>query len=217
MEKVALIVAGGQGKRMNSDILKQFLILNDFPVLMSTIRKFSHFDKIFLVLPYSQFKYWKVLCQEYSFKINVHLVRGGETRFHSVKNGLNAISKNTIIAIHDGVRPLVSTQLINTLISKTKKGIGVVPILPLKDSIREIKKNISFSIEREKFHSVQTPQCFLGSDIKEAYKQKFSALFTDDATVFEKFGGKIESILGEEKNIKITTKNDLSIAKIFMQ
>jgi len=217
MKKVALIVAGGKGERMNADIPKQFLLLNNLPILMHAIKQFSHFDEIILVLPHLQFDYWKILCEKYNFKIEHTLVAGGESRFHSVKNGLIKVANNSVVAIHDGVRPLVSKTLVNNLISKTKKRIGVIPIVPVKDSIRKIEGENSTHIDRSNLHKIQTPQCFLSPDIKNAYKQEFSKAFTDDATVFENDGGKIKTVLGEEKNIKITTEEDLSVAEIFMQ
>ena len=214
MKKIALIVAGGTGERMNTNIPKQFLLLNDFPILMQTIKQFSHFDEIVLVLPNSQFEYWKILCEKYNFKIEHTLVAGGESRFHSVKHGLNKVASNSVVAIHDGVRALVSKTLIDNLISKTKKGIGAIPIVPIKDSIRKVERENSRHIDRIHLHKVQTPQCFLSPDIKNAYNQCFSENFTDDASVFENDGGKIKTALGEEKNIKITTEEDLKIASV---
>ena len=127
MKKVAIIVAGGKGVRMNSEIPKQFLLLNELPILIHTLKQFSHFEEIVLVLPHSQFEFWKELCNTYSFTQPHILVAGGETRFHSVKNGLEKINDNTVVAIHDGVRPLISTALINSLVAETKSGIGVIP------------------------------------------------------------------------------------------
>ena len=139
MQKVALIVAGGKGERMNADIPKQFLLLNGTPILMHTLKQFSHFEEIVLVLPHSQFDYWQELCNTYNFTQKHTLVAGGTTRFYSVKNGLEQIDENSVIAIHDGVRPLISTKLIDSLITKTKNGVGVIPIVPLKDSIRKVE------------------------------------------------------------------------------
>ena len=218
MQKVALIVAGGKGDRMNTDIPKQFLLLNDKPVLMHTLKQFSHFDKIILILPLTQFEYWQELCITYNFRQKYSLVSGGITRFHSVKNGLERIAaNNTIVAIHDGVRPLVSANLITNIIAKTKNGIGVIPVVPVKDSIRKVKGENSTHIDRSNLCKVQTPQCFLSADIKKAYTQEFSEFFTDDSSVFESNAGKITTIKGEEKNLKITTEEDLKIAEIFMQ
>ena len=217
MKKNALIVAAGKGKRMNADIPKQFLLLNDFPILMHTLNAFADFDKRILVLPKSQIENWKTLCKDYNFELEHILVDGGINRFSSVKNGLRKVDEESIVAIHDGVRPLISKNLTNKLIATTKKGIGVVPVIPIKDSLRKIEGNKSKAISRSSLYKVQTPQCFFASTIKNAYRQNFSLFFTDDASVLESNGGKIISILGEEQNIKITTKGDLRIAEFFMQ
>ena len=217
MKKVALIVAGGKGERMSSDIPKQFLLLNNTPILMHTIKKFSHFEKIILVLPATEFDYWNQLCQNINFNENYILVKGGKSRFHSVKNGLAKITEKSIVAIHDGVRPLISKSLIDKLIAQTKERTGVVPIIPIKESIRKVNGLKSIYINRSNLYQVQTPQCFISSDIKDAYNQKFSKGFTDDASVLEKNGCEIKTILGELKNLKITTEEDLKIAKVFMQ
>jgi len=216
MKKVAIIVAGGKGVRMNSEIPKQFLLLNELPILIHTLKQFSHFEEIVLVLPHSQFEFWKELCNTYSFTQPHILVAGGETRFHSVKNGLEKINDNTVVAIHDGVRPLISTALINSLVAETKSGIGVIPVVPVKDSIRKVERENSVHMDRSKLFKVQTPQCFLTSDIQKAYTQDFSETFTDDASVFEANGGGINTLLGEEKNLKVTTEEDLKIAELFL-
>ena len=217
MKKIALIVAAGKGERMNADIPKQFLLLNDLPILMHTLNAFTDFDKRILVLPQSQIENWKTLCGEYNFALKHMLVAGGINRFGSVKNGLRKVDEGSIVAIHDGVRPLISKNLTNKLIATTKKGIGVVPVVPVKDSLRKVDGNNSKAVSRSSLYKVQTPQCFFASTIKNAYKQNFSLFFTDDASVLERNGGKIIAILGEEKNIKITTKEDLRIAEVFMQ
>ena len=214
MHKIALIVAGGEGKRMNSSIPKQFLLLHNTPILMRTLKQFSHFEEIVLVLPPFQFEYWKELCSRYNFTQKHILVVGGETRFQSVKNGLLSIADNTIVAIHDGVRPLTSVSLINNLVAKSKSGIGVIPIIPVKDSYRKVEGGNSIQIDRNNLFKVQTPQCFVTSDIKKAYAQNYSSIFTDDASVFEANGGKISTLLGEESNLKITNEEDLKIAEI---
>ena len=214
MKKVALIVAGGKGERMNADIPKQFLLLNGTPILMHTLKQFSHFEEIVLVLPPFQFEYWQELCDTYNFTQKHSLVSGGETRFHSVKNGLVRIADNTIVAIHDGVRPLISTTLIDKLVAESKSGIGVIPIVPVKDSYRKVEMGESIQIDRNNLFKVQTPQCFLSTDIKKAYSQDYSSILTDDASVFEAHGGKINTLPGEEKNLKITTEEDLKIIEI---
>ena len=216
MQKVALIVAGGKGERMNADIPKQFLLLKGLPILIHTLKQFSHFEEIVLVLPPTQFEYWEALCKTHNFKQQHTLVAGGKTRFHSVKNGLSKVDNDAIVAIHDGVRPLISAALINSLVAETKSGIGVIPIVPVKDSIRKVEDENSTHIDRSNLFKVQTPQCFLSADIKKAYAQDFKDTFTDDASVFEANGGKINTLLGEEKNLKITTKEDLKIASILV-
>ena len=217
MKKIALIVAAGKGERMNADIPKQFLLLNDFPILMHTLNAFADLDKRILVLPKSQIENWKALCKDYNFELKHILVAGGINRFSSVKNGLRKVDEGSIVAIHDGVRPLISKNLTNKLIATTKKGIGVVPVVPVKDSLRKVDGNNSKAVSKSSLYKVQTPQCFFASTIKDAYKQNFSLFFTDDASVLESNGGKIIAILGEGKNIKITTKEDLRIAEVFMQ
>ena len=216
MKKVVIIVAGGKGIRMNSEIPKQFLLLKDKPILIRTIESFIHFDERILVLPQSQFEYWKKLCLENNFKVSHKIVGGGNTRFQSVKNGLEKVDNTSVVAIHDGVRPLVSENLINTLIKEVEVGIGVIPVVPLTDSIRKIEGEYSKHMDRSNVFKVQTPQCFLSSEIKQAYSQKFSNIFTDDASVFENNNGVIKTIVGEEKNLKITTEEDLKISSYLL-
>ena len=213
MKKVALIVAGGKGERMNTNIPKQFLVLNDLPILMHSLNAFSHLDKIILVLPRAQIENWEELCKQYNFILKHTVVAGGINRFGSVKNGLAKIDEGSIVAIHDGVRPLVSKNLINKLIGATKKGNGIIPIVAVKDSIRKVEGDKSKAVNRSNLYKVQTPQCFFASTIKDAYKQNFSLFFTDDVSVLESNGGKIITIIGEEKNLKITTEEDLRIAE----
>ena len=213
MKKVALIVAGGKGERMNTDIPKQFLVLNDLPILMHSLNAFSHLDKIILVLPQTQIENWEELCKQYNFILKHTVVAGGINRFGSVKNGLAKIDEGSIVAIHDGVRPLVSKNLINKLIGATKKGNGIIPIVAVKDSIRKVEGYKSKAVSRSNLYKVQTPQCFFASTLKDAYKQNFSLFFTDDASVLESNGGKIITIIGEEKNLKITTEEDLMLAE----
>ena len=217
MKKVALIVAGGKGNRMNSEIPKQFLLLNGSPILMHTLNQFSYFDELILVLSETEFNTWETLCKEYNFTLKHTLVAGGVNRFTSVKNGLRKVDRDAIVAIHDGVRPLISKNLIKQAITSTKKGYGVVPVIAVKDSLRKLDGNKSTAIDRSSLFKVQTPQCFFASTIKDAYMQNFSLFFTDDASVLESNGGKITAIQGDEKNIKITTLQDLKIAEIFIQ
>ena len=217
MKKVALIVGGGKGERMGSDIPKQFLLLKEVPILIHTLRKFSHFDEIILVLANSQFEYWNKLCKDYDFNESYTLVEGGDNRFESVKNGLSKITNGCIVAIHDAVRPVISKVLIDKLITHIRKDIGIVPILAIQDSLREINGSKSSYVDRNNYYLVQTPQCFISDDIKNAYRKGFSKKFTDDASVVENNGCEIIAIKGDIKNIKITNKEDLIIAEAFMQ
>ena len=217
MKKVVVIVAGGRGLRMNSKIPKQFLQLKNKPILIHTIENFIHFDERVLVLPESQIGYWNDLCVTNNFKISHKIVGGGSTRFQSVKNALEKVDDNSIVAIHDGVRPLISENLINSLIKEVEAGIGVIPVLPLTDSIRKVEGEYSKNMDRNNVFTVQTPQCFLSSEIKEAYSQEYSNSFTDDASVFENNQGVIKTIIGDEKNLKITTKEDLKISSCLLR
>lgn len=217
MKLVALIVAGGKGVRMESSIPKQFLLLNKMPILMHTIKCFAHLQKIVLVLPSNEISNWETLCQEYDFTLPHTIVEGGESRFHSVKNGLKEVPKDCIVAIHDGVRPFVSPSLLKRLIENTKADNGIIPVIPIKDSIRRIENDHSTPIDRKNLFKIQTPQCFISANIKHAYNQQYAENFTDDASVFESFGGNIITVLGEEKNIKITTQEDLLLAELFIK
>ena len=216
MRKLALILAGGKGQRMGSNIPKQFMLLNGIPILMHTLQKFKDFESITLVLPKNQFQYWYNLCEKYNFNVKHDIVEGGNTRYHSVKNGLQKLrsKENDIVAIHDGVRPFISMKTLTPLVKAVKKNNGVIPVLPVKESIRKVCNKNSENLSREYLFNVQTPQCFKASEIKKAYNQQYNKKFTDDASVFENFGGEIITLEGEEKNIKITTTIDLKIATI---
>jgi len=216
MNKFALIVAGGSGQRMNSEIPKQFIPIAGLPILMHTIQKFYNFDhsiSILLVLPKSQFLYWDELCELYRFKIKIKLVEGGITRFQSVKKGLNAIDSDGIVAIHDGVRPFVTNEIIKNNFYEAQKNGAALTVVDLKDSIRNEQK----ALNRNDYKLVQTPQTFNISEIKNAYSFPEKELFTDDASVFESAGGKIYLVNGNYKNIKITTSEDLLIGESFLK
>ena len=216
MRKLALILAGGKGQRMGSNIPKQFMLLNGIPILMHTLQKFKDFESITLVLPKNHFQYWYNLCEKYNFNVKHDIVEGGNTRYNSVKNGLQKLrsKENDIVAIHDGVRPFISMKTLTLLVKAVKKNNGVIPVLPVKESIRKVCNKNSENLSREYLFNVQTPQCFKASEIKKAYNQQYNKKFTDDASVFENFGGEIITLEGEEKNIKITTTIDLKIATI---
>ena len=213
MERTALIVAGGKGLRMQAKTAKQFLILKGLPILMHTIKKFSAFNNIIVVLPEDHLIDWKNLCKKYKFSIKHTVVKGGSNRFESVKNGLKKITQNCVVAIHDGVRPLTTKFLIDKLCQKVSSGVGIIPVMPIKESIRKIEKRNSSYFDRESIVSVQTPQCFLSNEIIAAYSTVSTDKFTDDASVFEVNNGRITMLSGEERNIKITTQEDLLIAE----
>jgi len=217
--KIALIVAGGKGERMNSEIPKQFIEINGKPVLMYSIEAFIKYDadiQIILVLPASQTDQWEKLCKKYAFSIKHTVVTGGPTRFHSVQNGLKSIVTPSIIAVHDGVRPLVSVQTISECFNVARLHKAAVPVTELVESIRKISGATSESVQRSEFRLVQTPQVFDGELLKRAYLQEYSGSFTDDASVVESLGESIYLVEGNRENIKITTTMDLVIAKTLL-
>ncbi|WP_163716985.1 2-C-methyl-D-erythritol 4-phosphate cytidylyltransferase [Mangrovibacterium lignilyticum] len=219
MEKFALIVAGGSGSRMGSDIPKQFLLLNGKPTLMHTIERFKNYDdsiQICLVLPEAQFSYWENLCTQHHFSIPHKLTAGGNTRFQSVKNGLNKLPNSGIVFIHDGVRPLVSNQTISNCEKTALKSGNALPVTPVIESIREISTTGSKHADRNNFRLVQTPQTFKIDLIKQAFEQEESSFFTDDASVCEAMGVTINLVEGNPENIKITQPSDLKIAEFLL-
>ncbi len=222
MKNFALIVAGGSGLRMGTDIPKQFLLLGTELILMHTIRRFKAFDadiNIVLVLPKSQFSFWEEQCGLYKFNIVHELVAGGDSRFQSVRNGLQSIENNDgLVFIHDGVRPLVSIETIRRCETKAKETGSALPVINIVDSVRRIDDDEkSTHIDRSKYRLVQTPQTFCKKLIKEAYLQDESPFFTDDASVLESLGHNISLVEGNEENIKITKPTDLLIAELFLK
>ncbi|TLX77807.1 2-C-methyl-D-erythritol 4-phosphate cytidylyltransferase [Labilibacter sediminis] len=220
MNKAVVIVAGGSGSRMKSEIPKQFIEWCSKPILMHTIEKFYAFDKnmnIVLVLPSEQFEPWHELCQKHQFSIPLSLTDGGNTRFESVKNGLSLIKEECLIGIHDGVRPLVSIQTLNNCFSMAQEKESAVPVTDSFESIRQIEDSKSKAVNRDNYKMVQTPQVFLFSKLKKAYNQPFDPLFTDDASVYEKAGYTINLCQGNRENIKITTPIDLAIGAALKQ
>ena len=220
MKKFVLIVAGGSGSRMGSELPKQFLELCGKPVLMHTIGVFFDFDpecELILVLPAAQQKLWKELCLKHSFSLLHRIVSGGETRFHSVQNGLKLVREDGIVFIHDGVRPLVNRQTIEKCNHMAQKNGNAIPVLSINESMRKQKGLQSVSVDRTLYLSVQTPQTFRSDQILKAYEQDFDTAFTDDASVAEKAGFPIFMVEGNRENIKITTPTDLIVAEAFIQ
>lgn len=219
-QKYAVIVAGGSGSRMGSSTPKQFILLKQKPLLMYTVEAFHEADsdiKIILALPSDYINYWINLCEVYNFTIDHQVIAGGKERYFSVKNALDYIpEKNCLVAIHDGARPLISPELINRLYADLKDYPCVIPVTTPKESIRELKSDKSVAVDRSKYVSVQTPQCFQSEVIKASYQSEYISTFTDDASVAEHSGFPIHLSKGDYKNIKITDPEDLLIAELFI-
>ncbi len=225
-----IIVAGGKGLRMGSDIPKQFLPVGGLPVLMHTIKRFREYSQemqIILVLPEAQQDYWHNLCKEYAFDVEYMLANGGETRFHSVKNGLDMIPDDAegVVGVHDGVRPFPALEVIDRCYKTAKETEAVIPVAPVVETLRHIV-NVncdtvavntvavnSITVPRNDYRLVQTPQTFSVSLLKKAYKQSYNDNFTDDASVVEAMGRSITLVEGNRENIKITTPFDLTVAE----
>jgi 2-C-methyl-D-erythritol 4-phosphate cytidylyltransferase len=213
-----IIVAGGKGLRAGGDVPKQFQLLGEKPVLMHTVRAFYDYDyrmNIVLVLPEDFIDYWQKLCEEHQFSVPHKTVIGGETRFQSVKNGLTEISEEGVVGVHDGARPFVTPQLIGRCFEAAfTRQCGIVPVVDEVNSVRLVTENGSQVIDRTKLKIVQTPQVFPASVLKKAYETvKFDSKLTDDASIAEKSGVKIELVSGEEINIKITTSTDMFVSE----
>ena len=219
-----IIVAGGKGLRMGSDIPKQFLPIGGKPVLMRTLERFREYSgalRIILVLPEAQQEYWKKLCEEYHFGIEYQLAHGGETRFHSVQNGLALIPDDAqgVVGVHDGVRPFPSIGVISCCYETARTRKAVIPVIPVVETVRRLTKCLtlceaeSITVPRSEYRLVQTPQAFDIQLLKAANRQPYSEAFTDDASVVEAFGHEITLVEGNRENIKITTPYDMVVAE----
>ncbi|MFM7023197.1 MAG: 2-C-methyl-D-erythritol 4-phosphate cytidylyltransferase [Flavobacteriales bacterium] len=219
MKKTVIIVAGGSGTRLGSDIPKQFLKLKGKPILFHTIEKFHnafHDMEIIVVLPKRQVIYWEELKRKHRFDIPHQIVAGGKSRFESVRNGMSMISEECIVGIHDAVRPLISEKVIKQLFSSAEKNGNAIPFAPCKDSLRKVENNKNKAVPREQYVLIQTPQCFQWSKIRKGYLLEEESQFTDDASVYEFLGGKINLVKGDEYNIKITYPSDLLFAEALL-
>ena len=215
MKDYVIIVAGGKGLRMGSDIPKQFLPVGGKPVLMRTIERFHEYAEaltIILVLPKAQQEYWKTLCQKHDFTVEYLLADGGETRFHSVQHGLALIPDNTegVVGVHDGVRPFPSLDVIRDCYETAREKKAVIPVVPVVETLRHVTQGTK---PRSDYRLVQTPQVFDIQLLKAAYQQTYSDAFTDDASVVEAYGHTVALVDGNRENIKITTPYDLKIAE----
>ncbi|MBP3248069.1 MAG: 2-C-methyl-D-erythritol 4-phosphate cytidylyltransferase [Prevotella sp.] len=216
-----IIVAGGKGLRMGSDIPKQFLPIGGKPVLMRTLERFREYSKdiqIILVLPEAQQAYWHQLCQEYHFDVEYTLANGGQTRFHSVQNGLAKVPDDAIgvVGVHDGVRPFPSIEVIRNCYTTAREKKAVIPVIPVVETVRHLEGEQSKTVPRDAYRLVQTPQTFDIQLLKAANRQPYNDGFTDDASVVEAFGYNITLVEGNRENIKITTPYDLKIAEVLI-
>ena len=245
MTDYAIILAGGKGLRMGSDIPKQFLPIGGMPVLMHTIRRFRAYSdelNIILVLPKEQHDYWAELCRQYQFEERYAMTTGGPTRFHSIQNGLKLIPDDAegVVAVHDGVRPFPSLEVIGRCFEAARTSGAAIPVVPVVETLRQILPTHdpaapipatmpsqgsvsrcvtappSVTVPRDDYRLVQTPQAFDIQLHKQAYRQPYNDSFTDDASVVEHFGHAITLVEGNRENIKITTPFDLVVASALL-
>lgn len=218
MKYYAIIVAGGKGLRMGGDVPKQFQLVGGRPVLMHTLQQFRNAIadlQIILVLPREQQDYWCELCRQYEFGVEHREADGGQTRFHSVKNGLALIpdGEEGIVGVHDGVRPFASADLIRRCYAAAVEAEAVVPAVPVVESLRHEERG---AIDRKGYRLVQTPQTFSIPLLKAAYRQDYREAFTDDASVVEAYGHRVAMIDGIRENIKLTTPFDMVVAEALL-
>ena len=216
-----IIVAGGKGLRMGSDIPKQFLPIGGKPVLMRTLERFREYSadlQIILVLPEAQQAYWQELCEKYDFKVKYQLANGGQTRFHSVQNGLALVPDDAegVVGVHDGVRPFPSIEVIKNCYETARTAKAVIPVIPVVETVRHLEGDSSVTVPRGDYRLVQTPQTFDIQLLKAANRQPYNDGFTDDASVVESYGHAITLVEGNRENIKITTPYDLKIAEVLI-
>ena len=224
MRDYVIIVAGGKGLRMGSDIPKQFLPIGGKPVLMRTLERFRAYSsalQIILVLPQAQQDYWRQLCEEYHFDVEHQIANGGQTRFHSVQNGLALVPDDAegVVGVHDGVRPFPSIEVIRNCYETAREKKAVIPVIPVVETVRQLLSNgfhDSRTVPRDEYRLVQTPQTFDIQLLKAANKQPYNDGFTDDASVVESYGYAITLVEGNRENIKITTPYDLKIAEVLI-
>jgi 2-C-methyl-D-erythritol 4-phosphate cytidylyltransferase len=218
MMDYVIIVAGGKGLRMGSDIPKQFLPIGGKPVLMRTLERFREYSadlQIILVLPEAQQDYWQELCNRYDFQIKYLLANGGQTRFHSVQNGLALIPDDAegVVGVHDGVRPFPNIEVIRRCYETAREKKAVIPVIPVVETVRHLEGENSKTVPRNDYRLVQTPQVFDIQLLKAANRQPYNDGFTDDASVVESYGHQITLVEGNRENIKITTPYDITIAE----
>ena len=219
MKKYVIIVAGGKGLRMGSDLPKQFLPVGGKPVLMHTLEVFRKYDaaiQLILVLPREQQDFWKQLCREHDFDVEHRVADGGETRFNSVKNGLALVQAPGLVGVHDGVRPFVSVEVIRRCYDLAEQHKAVIPVVDVFETLRHLTEVGSETVSRNYYKLVQTPQVFDVELLKQAYEQEFTPFFTDDASVVEAMGVPVHLAAGNRENIKITTPFDLKVGSALL-
>lgn len=225
-KKYLIVTAGGTGTRMGAAVPKQFLELGGKPILHLTLEKFLEAVPdvhVLTVLPEGHIAAWRQYCQKANFACPQRLVKGGFTRFHSVKNALEFVPDDAIVAVQDGVRPLISVDKIRELFAAAQSAPAVIPVLPVTDTLKVLAKDADGrltctgeSIDRSRIWGAQTPQIFHSTQLKAAYAQGYDTLFTDDASVAEKYGIPLTFQEGERYNIKITTPEDLTLAQVLI-
>ena len=226
-KKFLVVTAGGSGTRMGSELPKQFLQLGGRAVLQMTLERFLDACpdiKVITVLPESHIVWWRRYCRERNFNCPQRLVHGGFTRFHSVKNALAYVPDGAVVAVHDAVRPLVSTGLIRTMFERMETVRALIPVVSSVDTLTVLDKgpdgtlhDAGEDVDRTRIYGAQTPQMFWSEDLKAAYGQGFDLAFTDDASVARRYGIPLSYIAGERNNIKLTTPEDLSLAEAILQ
>lgn len=225
-KKFVVVMAAGSGTRMGAEVPKQFLEIDGKAILQMTIEVFMEACPditVVTVLSESHMAYWKKYCLERNFICPQILVKGGITRFHSVKNALSKIPDGALVAVHDGVRPLVSQELVRSMFKKAAKVPALIPVVPCVDTMKVLEKKgddlvavPGASVDRSKLFGAQTPQIFHSEVIKDAYSLPYDTSFTDDASVVEKNGKNLSYVMGERFNIKITTKEDLVLSRAIL-
>ena len=226
-KKYVIFTAAGSGTRMKASEPKQFLLLDGLPVLHRSI--FAFLDacpdvKVITVLPKEHVARWEELCMKYPLNVPQRIVPGGITRFHSVKNALAKVPDGAVVAVHDGVRPLVSAALIREMFERMKTCRALIPVIPVTDTLKSLERGADGALkasglpdpDRSRVYGAQTPQMFLSEELKAAYSLPFDTSFTDDASVASRYGIPLSFIEGERKNIKLTAPEDMELAGYFL-
>lgn len=219
MNRSTIIVAGGSGQRLGGPVPKQFQTVKGRPLLMWAIEAFHRHDPempLIVVLPQAHFDIWKALCMGHRFLVPHAVAAGGEQRWHSVKAGLERVEGDGLVAVHDGVRPLVSAALIARCFAAAERSAAAIPVVPVVPSIRETTADGSRALDRSRLLAVQTPQCFHADLLRKAFAQPYDPAFTDEATLVERLGVKVALVEGEDSNIKVTTPMDLRLAELML-